>query len=418
MKIPNRKEFEKQYKANLSPFEKVLNKLQVELKRDLEHSGLHSTIKVRIKSFASYYGKILRLLSKHKNLQEASFIYDVLGMRIVCPFLDDLKAVESHIKQKFDVVEMERRGSDHSFREFGYKSTHFLINVPSRILSRCKVEEPLVCEIQLHTILQDAWSEVEHELVYKADFSPFDEPLKRKLAALNANLTLSDTLFQEIRDYQRKLQVELKKRRNNFMKIIQNTTEDSTPVMRQGLDVSNNGQKKETGTIDTHELSIQVEKSIDDLLIEALDAHNCSQFKKAIAIYSWIMKRELPDHIKSVIFIHRGMAYFAKSNCEQALKDFTSALKLSPENYKALYYRGLTYQMLQNYQHALEDFSCCLQINPFQFDTFYSRAQAYFYLGDYTKALADCKQALNIEPDSSQAQKLRALLKSSGYHSK
>ena len=83
----------------------------------------------------------------------------------------------------------------------------------------------MVCEIQLCTILQDAWSEVEHELVYKTNFNPFDEPLKRKLAALNATLNLSDTLFQEIRDYQRLLQSELNKRRESFIEKLNNTIE-------------------------------------------------------------------------------------------------------------------------------------------------------------------------------------------------
>ncbi len=114
------------------------------------------------------------------------------------------------------------------FKEFGYESIHILIEVPADILSRFQLAESLVCEIQVCTILQDAWAEVEHELVYKANFSPFDESLKRKLAALNATLTLSDTLFQEIRDYQRLLQSELKRRRETFIEQLHNTIDSDT----------------------------------------------------------------------------------------------------------------------------------------------------------------------------------------------
>ena len=76
--------------------------------------------------------------------------------------------------------------------------------------------ESTAFEVQLRTILQEAWAEVEHELVYKAEFTPFDEPMKRKLAALNANLSLSDIIFQEILDYQRRLTSELERRRSAF----------------------------------------------------------------------------------------------------------------------------------------------------------------------------------------------------------
>ena len=226
--LPNKKVLQEQYEVNCIQYEKVLNDLQQRIKLDLNKIELVPTIKARVKSFDSYYKKLLRLLKKLKSQQENFLIYDVLGIRIVCPFLDDLKSVETIIKGKYHVVEIEHKGNHHSFKEFGYESIHFLIKVPSDILSRFQVEESMVCEIQLCTILQDAWSEVEHELVYKANFSPFDEPWKRKLAALNATLTLSDTLFQEIRDYQRHLHSELEKRRKTFAKKSQTTIDSMT----------------------------------------------------------------------------------------------------------------------------------------------------------------------------------------------
>ena len=53
--------------------------------------------------------------------------------------------------------------------------------------------------------MQDAWAEVEHELVYKSDITLPNQSIRRKLASLNATLTLSDLIFQEIRDYQKEI---------------------------------------------------------------------------------------------------------------------------------------------------------------------------------------------------------------------
>jgi putative GTP pyrophosphokinase len=38
--------------------------------------------------------------------------------------------------------------------------------------------------VQLRTILQDAWAEVEHELIYKSDIKLPNASIRRKLAAL------------------------------------------------------------------------------------------------------------------------------------------------------------------------------------------------------------------------------------------
>jgi len=360
--------------------------------------------------------QVLMLSRESKTYNQANAITDVLGLRIICSFLSHLQSIEDLIRKKFQVIEIERKGIHHSFKEFGYQSVHLLIKVPSEILSQFQVEERLVCEIQLRTILQEAWAEIEHALVYKADWSIFDEPLKRKLAALNANLTLSDILFQEIWDYHRPLQLALEKRRESFC------TQTHTAInkmIHDGAEGRIFWKMKQEPAMKTQDVGSpaqdKIGDSIDDLLMKALDAHNASQFNKAIDIYNVILgsKAKLPKYVVSIIYLHRGMAHFATSNYEQALKDFSQASELNPENCRSFYYRGMTQQMLQNYHEALNDFNRCLELNPYQFEAFYSRAQVYFQLGNYVKSLRDCEQALNIEPKSRQAKKLRELVMSS-----
>src|SRR4030042_649753 len=120
------------------------------------------------------------------------------------------------LREKFDVEETDRKGVRQSFREFGYDSTHLMIRCDRYLLRGEGAPLVAVCEVQLSTTLQDAWSEVEHELVYKGGLVPFDMPLKRKLAALNANLTLADIIFQEIRDYRKSIHTQMRTRRDNL----------------------------------------------------------------------------------------------------------------------------------------------------------------------------------------------------------
>jgi putative GTP pyrophosphokinase len=413
--IPNRKKLQVEYESRHSVRAAILDGLQYVLGLELQKIGLHPAIKTRVKSFDKYYEKLLRLLSEAESRAEPVAITDVLGVRITCPFLDDLKSVEAAITRKFDVVGLERKGALHTFMEFGYESIHFLVDVPSDILSRLQVEESLVCEIQLCTILQDAWSEVEHELIYKGDASPFDEPLKRKLAALNATLTLSDTLFQEIRDYQRKRRLQFQKRRETFLDQMLTDADGMAQDLQADEDLSAARSQAERAPAADAEWHRE-DKRIDDLLMEALAAHNNRQFDEAIRIYSSIMDLELQDHIGSIVHVHRGMAYLAISDYENALEDFNCSVQLNSENCTAFHYRGLAYQVLQEYSMALQDFDCCLRLDPHRSTALYSRAQVRFRTGDGTGALEDCEQALNIAPEFLQAQKLRQQIRSKMRH--
>ncbi|TFG81578.1 MAG: tetratricopeptide repeat protein, partial [Spirochaetales bacterium] len=262
--------------------------------------------------------------------------------------------------------------------------------------------DPPVCEIQIRTILQDAWAEVEHELVYKAEFTPFDDPMRRKLAALNATLTLSDMLFQEIRDYQHQLNNELAKRRVAFFKKI----EDS-------IDRELYSKIKDTGSYSGREQKdpswLGPWKSQDDLLLEALHAHNESDYVRAIDIYSHILAMGPKKEIRALIHKHRGMAYFAESLYEEAQEDFSATLELDADCYKAAYYRGVVYSVKQNYSAAIDDFNQALIIHPYHFYSTYRRAQAYFHLGDYPKALADCGVALELEPLNENLKRLKSM---------
>lgn len=362
------------------------------------------TVKGRAKSFQSYYKKYIRLLQQQQDKSKVPFINDLIGLRVVCTFIEDLSSVEAVIQNAFQITEVERKGSTYSFKEFGYESTHILIKIPEEIIKKRGSAGCDIAEIQIRTILQDAWAEVEHELVYKAEFTPFDEPMKRKLAAVNASLSLADIVFQEIRDYQRQLNRELGKRRESFFKKIEEATDGLLFHQEAVL------EEKRPRTLFKLEPPKEGGESIDDMLLDALYAHNNENFDRAIDLYSRILKANPNGYVKSIIYKHRGMAHFAQSRYEEAIADFTQSLAYDQSSYKAAYYRAVVKSVLQQYSEAIDDFSLALQINPYQFFALYRRGQAYYHIGDIPKALADCENALLIEPDNESALRFRDLL--------
>lgn len=407
--IPDRKLLEEQYTRYRNKFEHLLYDLQHDFRNELMKISLHVTLKNRVKEFDSVYMKVL---AKNLDFDKALFtLTDIMGLRIICPFMEDVKTVESFIRSYCTVIEEERKGENLSFREFGYESIHFLIEIPRKLQEKYSIDRNFCCEVQIRTILQDAWAEVEHELVYKAEFSPYDEPLKRKLAALNANLSLSDIIFQEIRDYQRQLHTQLNKRRMTFNRRIEHKSEEFH-INSDSCSSANHKKYPDLDRSKYKQLFPPESGNIDNMLLEALYAHNEEDFDTAISIYTQILDMKPQEYVKPVIYVHRGMAYFGQSLYDLAERDFSEALKREPENDKTHYYRGIVYSIGENYTKALNDFNKSLLINPYQPYVFYSRAQVYFHIGDYPAAMKDCLSALSLKPDYPEVKHFRELIQS------
>jgi len=418
--FPDRNSLRVEYDKHLHARTVAARELEVCIEKALLPLSSNPHVKGRVKSFESFFKKYVRLLKASGNSggslpQIPPHITDLIGIRVICPFLEDLPVVQELIKEKFHVVEVERKGGDHTFREFGYESIHLLITIPQDIVEKAEMytlKSGDTAEIQIRTILQDAWAEVEHEFVYKAEFIPFDNPLKRKLAAVNASLSLADVIFQEIRSYQRVLNNELEKRRNTFFRKIEESTDDILfPTDKDGESAALSSPKAKLAVFQSYWDSAGESGSIsiDDLLVEALSAHNENHFPQAIAIYTKILDMKPDDSVRSLILKHRGMAFFARSNYTEAIEDFSLALELDPKSYKAAYYQGIACSVLQRYSHAVDAYCQSLDINPYQPYCLFRRGQAYYHLGDFPQALGDCEAALALEPFEA-AKKFRDLV--------
>ena len=401
--LPNKKEIEARYESYRNVFDEILEKVEGSLKNNL-HLFSNPTYKSRIKSFNSYYKKILRQKAKESSeSNKLVTLTDMIGIRVICPFVEDLAEVEKQVSEIYDVKEIEKKGAEQSFREFGYESVHILIAIPEdcRPTVNTDIELPdnLVCEIQVRTILQDAWAEVEHELIYKSEFNPFDKPLRRKLASINASLTLADIIFQEIRDYQKKLQSELGTRRNTFYEKADDFSNEVLHISKE------NPAKSSASSVD----SPFTKGSIDDLVLQALHEHNQGNFEKAVSIYTQIIEsKPVPAAVVlSVIYKHRGMAYFAQNLYDNALADFSKSFGYDQKNFRSIYYKGIVYSVLNRNSEAVECFNKSLEINAFQSHVFYRRGLTYYNMGEYSLAMQDVTNAVNLGLEDEDLKELR-----------
>lgn len=398
--LPNKIALKESYDTFMPVLTAILFSIEHKLKKTIELPS-KPTYKTRVKGFGSYYRKLIRV--KPYALKEESLpaLTDLLGIRIICPFLEDLQKVEKQIVEMFSIIEIEKKGLERTFREFGYESVHILINIPEEFRSD-KIELPhgLVCEIQIRTILQDAWAEVEHELVYKSEFSPFDLPLRRKLASMNASLSLADIIFQEIRDYQNKLNNELRNRRDSFY-------DQADSISKQFL-----LPEAPDAKVSLESASPYVQGTIDDMILEAIQAHNQGYLERAIEIYTAIIGSEpaLPALVLSIMHKHRGMAHFSQNKYQNALDDFMKSTDYDKANFRSYYYVGIVYSVLEDHKKAIKFYNKSLEINEFQAFVFFRRALSYYHLKDYTTSMNDLDKARKLGLDDSETQVLKETL--------
>ncbi|MDO3378484.1 tetratricopeptide repeat protein [Geoalkalibacter halelectricus] len=394
-----------QYQGHCGRWEEVLLDIHRRIRALLERHGYSPTIKYRVKRFENFYEKLNRA-ERGGSGSDPPAVSDLLGLRIICPFLEDIDGVERLITENFPIIEVERKGAQHSFREFGYDSVHLLMRLdgPARLhLSGARS----VCEIQLRTTLQDAWAEVEHELVYKSTIALPKESVKRKLAALNAILTLSDLMFQEIRDFQKEIRKRDEQRRTKL----------GPALPMPGCLGLPEGAEEGSEDLGFPLLSVAgaAGGNLEKAMLAALDAHSRGELEAAINLYGRILEMKLDGKIRALVYNHRGMARFAVGDYRQALQDFSQVLRFDGANHRAYANRGLCYRLLGRLQQSLKDYEKAVEMAPAALDGFWGRAQTCYEMGLLTRALADCEKVLSLKDDFAPARQLAQAIRHSMF---
>jgi putative GTP pyrophosphokinase len=93
----------------------------------------------------------------------------------------------------------KRRQED--FDRFGYSSLHYVASLGHSRAALADYSEfkQLKFEIQIRSILQHAWAEIEHDLQYKSELE-IPREAKRRFARLAGLLDLADSEFTGLRD--------------------------------------------------------------------------------------------------------------------------------------------------------------------------------------------------------------------------
>ena len=187
------------YSVSRGSYEDCLNYVENTVKNIIKSQSINvHEIVGRVKTIESLEGKV-----KRKNYSNLAEITDLCGIRIITYFSDDVDKIAELISQEFEVDlenTIDKRKSEDPTK-FGYVSLHYVVglkeeNTSPTLYGRFK---NIKLEIQIRTVMQHAWAEIEHDLGYKSK-EDIPDQYRRQFSRLAGLIELADDNFLQLKN--------------------------------------------------------------------------------------------------------------------------------------------------------------------------------------------------------------------------
>jgi ppGpp synthetase/RelA/SpoT-type nucleotidyltranferase len=208
-----KRNFRKFYDNNKSLFEEAKNAYIRAINILIKQSDVGEVTKIEgrvkekeecIKKFHRKYQS--KLEGDEQPYEIKNYLSDIIGIRIICLYEDQIAVVSEVLKSHFKTIDVTDKiaAVESTEDSFGYKGLHMDMAPSEEMASSPKYQAFAVhhFEVQIRSLIQDAWSVLDHKIKYKKSI-PND--LKRRINVLSALFELADREFKEIRNATREL---------------------------------------------------------------------------------------------------------------------------------------------------------------------------------------------------------------------
>lgn len=192
------KDAEQWYDKNKALYEKFSQEVEEIITKILKLENIpYQSVSHRVKEKESYLNKC----KNEKYIDPIKQITDVSGIRIIAYTNQDVTSICRILQNEFQIDESnsENKAEMLDTDKVGYLSVHYILQLSEKRLElpENKLYESLKCEVQVRTLLQHAWAEIEHDRNYKfAGVLP--KEIKRRFYLVAGVLELVDFEFDKL----------------------------------------------------------------------------------------------------------------------------------------------------------------------------------------------------------------------------
>jgi tetratricopeptide (TPR) repeat protein len=112
---------------------------------------------------------------------------------------------------------------------------------------------------------------------------------------------------------------------------------------------------------------------------------------------------ETPDAVKAREYLERGNAWSEGGEWDQAIKDYSEAIRLDPKNAEIFVQRGLALHGKGTLDQAMKDFDEAIRIDPKNPKAFFGRGVALAAQREFDEAIAAYTEAIRLDPKYAHA---------------
>ena len=124
-------------------------------------------------------------------------VHDIIGIRIVCSFLDDVYDIVAIRKSSKQFKIKEEKDYIKNPKSTGYMSYHLIVLVPIYLN---ETVEHVEAEIQIRTSAMDFWASIDHKVQYKFP-SEIPEEVKKEMYNCSLDIRKLDEKMQQLNEF-------------------------------------------------------------------------------------------------------------------------------------------------------------------------------------------------------------------------
>lgn len=234
------------FKQNRDKFIKLDDYIANKIQNMLDEKGFFiMSMAHRVKKWESLEGKVRKHSGEYKSMYDLT---DLCAARIICYFLDTVDDIAKALEEIFiiDYKKSVNKAELIKATEFGYISLHYICALKPEDIANVRGDvtgdgksaggsnaddgfdyEAFEFEVQIKTVLQHTWAEIEHDLGYKSEFG-VPRPIRRDFSRIAGLLEIADNQFMQLRDNSEKYCADIRRR-------IDNNEADDIPIDRVSL---------------------------------------------------------------------------------------------------------------------------------------------------------------------------------------